>query len=326
MTSVSPSMSQTAVPPASLSEHRIRQPHKTTTTREHGTVSYLEQSFANGNLAEMEYWIASGVVEQALAGKARSKRDYQSSLMKLFLEGTSYSHLPAKPSDDARLAAIVEVLWEGGAKYKTEHHEFWLKYAIAMPLADRLLDLGTDPWAITGAGTNGRQASLNAVEHGMTLLATAQHYPYWRWKDCDQDIDGDVAILALEQRLDRCLAHTCSSEPLLRSALAKAAEGMLQKHYTRKSDERWRKWRGALLDAGARASLVDGDALWKLAEAAQQRPVGLLDLSEANRKNNRDGQDEKQRPTKNKLDNSWRTWQRNGRCAGSGSRGNGSTP
>ena len=271
-------------PPLSLTPSRLRNPHRGTPTRSGGTQSYLEQSFANFNLPEMEYWIASGVVEQALAGKARSKRDYQASLMRLLLEATSHRHLPAKPSDDARLAAVVEVLWEGGAKHKTEEHEFWLKYAIGMPLADRLLDMGVDPWAITGTGIQGKHASLNAIEHGMTLLATAQHYPHWRWMGLDHDIDEDTAVVGLERRLDRCLARTCSSEPLLRSALAKTAEGMLQKHYTRKSDDRWRKWRGALLDAGARASLADNDALWRLAEAAHHRPAGLLDLAEARRK------------------------------------------
>ena len=263
-------MNQASVPPASLSEHRIRQPHKTTITREHGTVSYLEQSFAKANLAEMEYWIAAGVVGSAMAGNERTKRDYARSLMNLLSE-TLDRREGFHPDDRKRLNTILETLWEQGAREQTDHYEDWLRRLSSFTIADVLLDAGAHPGRRGSEGRRREQAS--AIETMLWTLVKIQRDHHWRGTTASES----ALTQEIKERLSRGLAMGGHDGIAKEQALGLVLRGELFTG-SGKGLAPWKAWRDQLISQGANAYLREGDALDMLCRAAPTKPLEKGDL------------------------------------------------
>lgn len=261
-----------ATPPSSLTAARLRNPHRSTQLRNHGTVSLLEQSFAVGNLDEIEYWIDSGVVPEALAGKARSRRVYTQSLMDCFARAAIWRSAHEN-KNRLRMQRVVETLWEGGAKQHVERYDHWLHAFMALPFADTLMEHGANPWSRTDEGY--LSDTTSSVCHAM--------YQVWanrklRAVEQVQDEMFSDSLIELATRIDRCLDHPGHNPKALNEALAQVMTGMLQHGYTKRSDQLWRGWRERLLAMGATATFNEYDALDVLVRAAPDTPLRLIDI------------------------------------------------
>ena len=159
-------------PPSSLTATQSKNPHRAVASR-HGKLSYLEYSFAKGLMDEVDWWIEQGVVAEALAGNARSRRDYAASLMEYFSIWLGNRGVTSI-QEAQRISGVLDILWQGGAKDKTDRHATWLTRLVAWPLADTLLDLGKNPWDLpkpAGVTLPGAQADhSHAVAAGMDFL------------------------------------------------------------------------------------------------------------------------------------------------------------
>lgn len=261
-----------ATPPSSLTAARLRNPHRSTQLRNHGTLSVLEHSFAIGNLDEIEYWIDSGVVAEALGGKARSRRVYTQSLMDFFAR----SGLWRATHDNgqlARMQRVAEVLWEGGAKQHVEQYNHWLHAFMVLPFANTLIEHGANPWSCTDEGY--LRSATSPVCHAMHQI--------WANRKIHGSIRGQEEVIPdglveLAKRIDQCLNHPGYTPGALNEALAQVMTGMLQRGYTHKTDQMWRAWRERLLTLGATATFNENDALDKLVRAAPNTPIRMMDI------------------------------------------------
>lgn len=259
-------------PPSSLTAARLRNPHRSTQSRNHGTLSVLEHSFAIGNLDEIEYWIDSGVVAEALGGKARSRRVYTKSLMDFFARSGLW-RATHDNKQRGRMQRVAEVLWEGGAQQHTERYEHWLHAFMALPFADILMDHGANPWTRTDEGY--LRNTISSVCHAMYQVWANLRIP---GSSQNQNDDLHEGLRELVERIDRCLDHPGHCPEALNEALAQVMTGMLQRGYTHKTDQRWRGWRERLLALGASAVFNEHDALRLLVRSAPHNPIRLADI------------------------------------------------
>lgn len=280
--------------PYTLTLTQANNPHRTAPNT-HVPQSYLEESFSRGNLSEIEYWIQSGVVAQALSGQSKSRRDYATSLMEFFSLWLAEQHLV---SDRERISKVIEVLWEGGAKDKVERHATWLARMISWPLADRLLDMGVNPWEsarvleirhMSGSSKRYVRAKThhehkNAMIAGLNALAYAE-------KNINDHLGIDKSQLSrLTARIQRMFlgSHTPERDDL-QQALGLVVRGGLQAELDTacsrggeqapgKTDQQqrvaqWATWRDLLLARDARALMYFGDGLDELILAAPSEPL-----------------------------------------------------
>lgn len=257
--------------PTSLTLTQSKNPHRAVASR-HGKLSYLEYSFAKGLMDEVDWWIEQGVVAEALAGKARSRRDYASSLMEYFSIWLGNRGVTSI-QEAQRIGGVLDILWQGGAKDKTDRHATWLTRLVSWPLADALLDLGKNPWDLpkpAGVTLPGAQADhSHAVAAGLDFLHRYQQ----QQRDGYHLTQGNlVQAQVLVARMDRMLG-VALPDIGGRRALAKALAGtvrggvsddMAQDH-PGLADTRltvpWARWRDQLLDLGAPVLMGNMDAL-----------------------------------------------------------------
>lgn len=259
-----------ATPPPSLGT-RAQSPHKTSRVRDLGEVSHLERSFAEGNLGEMEYWIQSGVVEQAMAGKTRSRRDYGVVLMDRL--SRKLSDIDTLGTDDLnRFNAVLDTLWDLGAIGKIDHHALWLRRLAAFDIADRLVALGHHPGWGREVGDNeqvrGREpGNRSALEQLFCMMVRRQDS---RYGALGRNAQTSIPP-AWVARAQRFLAMEGHDPYALNQALGWVAKGDCGKRTNSKTP--WGQWRDCLIALGANAMMVEGDALDMLAHMAPTRSL-----------------------------------------------------
>lgn len=281
--------------PYTLTLTQANNPHRTT-PHTHVPQSYLEESFSRGNLEEIEYWIQSGVVAQALSGQSKSRRDYATSLMEYFSLWLADRHSVSEPE---RINKIIDTLWEGGAKDKVERHSTWLARMIVWPIADRLLDRGVNPWEAARvleipqkSGSpkryvrSGNHSEFpNAMLAGLHALVHAEENIDHSTLGMDKD-----QLAGLEARIERMFGsfHTPGRDELqqalglvvrggLKAEIAQAMQRREDDPWCRREQEQrvrqWTRWRDQLLAQGARALMGQGDALDELISVAPSEPL-----------------------------------------------------
>lgn len=281
--------------PYTLTLTQANNPHRTA-PHTHVPQSYLEESFSRGNLEEIEYWIQSGVVAQALAGQSNSRRDYATSLMEYFSLWLADRHTVSEPE---RVNKIIETLWEGGAKDKVERHATWLARMVVWPIADRLLDRGVNPWDAARvleipqkSGPPKRYVrSSNHSEFPNAMLAGLHALVYAEENIGNTTLGTDKEQLAwLEARVERMFGsfHTPGRDELqqalglvtrggLKAEIAQAMQRRDDDPWRRREQEQrvrqWTRWRDRLLAKGASALMGPGDALDELISVAPSEPL-----------------------------------------------------
>ena len=95
------------------------------------------------SLEEIRYWEQTGVIDDALSGKAPSRRDYTCSLMNNLLQNRYYTWFHEQDEWDA----ILRKLWDAGASKHTHLHAIWLRALPGHWLFDVMLDAGVSPFS-----------------------------------------------------------------------------------------------------------------------------------------------------------------------------------
>lgn len=225
----------------SLTERQRRSPHAPVRDKR-GNLSVLERSFAGKNLDEIEFWEQQGVVDAAMSGQARSRREYSMTLMDHVLEGASV--LYHDPDRARRFQAVLAGLWERGASDHGHRYSQWLVGAIGYGLGHTLLDAGANPHIVDAN-------KKNPVTELWRHLASAQHQAH----------DDGLKMLGhtpderekLAKMVDRCLSVPGAPQEMLDSYLAQVVFCGLR---ARAEDQaQWRAWRDRLLGLGARPTL-----------------------------------------------------------------------
>lgn len=263
-------MNSTISPPASLGP-RAQAPHKTSRLRDLGEVSHLERSFAEGKLDEMEYWLQSGVVKQAMAGQTRSKRDYALVLLDRLSEKlANIGYLDT--ADWKRFNTVLDNLWDLGACAKTEHHGVWLRRLPIFDVADKIVGLGQHPGKNEPEKEHGEirlsgKDHRSALERLFHLMVERQEA---RRRHVGKNAETSIPA-AWVARAERFLAMEGHDVHVLNQVLGRVARGDYGKRANSKTP--WAQWRDKLLDLGANAMMAPGDALDVLAQTAPTRPL-----------------------------------------------------
>ena len=266
--------------PSTLTAKQAEHPYRRTTHETLGSVSVLERSFGTGKLEEIEYWIARGVVQEALGGAAGGRVDYARSLMDHLCHWLGETALDAR---NPRMRAVLDLLWQTGGNTKPDAWKGWLAGASAWPLADTLLDLGTDPWEggkqVVGKDKHKKDTYPMACGGMVALrqLVTRQNVRYGR-----ERLDDTVLIA----RVDRMLALLPNGHYMAGLALGVVTEGgilagmreqMTDPNVQQQEDPGsfacWARWRDLLLDKGARVDDEHSGALAILARCAPHKPL-----------------------------------------------------
>lgn len=255
------------VPIPSSLEKRVAAPHKTTSHRDVGTLSFLEKSFFELRIGEMEYWIASGVVKEAMDGHSRSKRPYKTSLLNfLSLSLADYQWLTSE--NFHRLNAILDYLWNNGAQEVREMHEIWLSRLAPYDLADTLLNVGAHPGRDplkTHPNTKPRNSNwVSALEQSLRFIYTHERAHTLRKTPIDFSL-----IHAWTSRVKRFLTVGGHDD----GVMARALGILYQLASLNPGNSEWSEMRDTLLKQGATASVHNNGVLSGIFHNAPTNPV-----------------------------------------------------
>lgn len=232
-----------------LSDAAIKAPHRILKNPQGGTRTHLEVSFARHSIEEIEQWEKLGVVQEALEGRAKSRRNYQKTLMDHFAgrrhQGVFFSK---KKFDDRK--RVMEMLWEGGAKDHEDRFAVWLCGAIVYPLGDLLLDRKVNPFtSIThenmSKSTSAFGSLLDSLHDllGNRDLAKEGSWPHFMQQE-------------LSRKIETCISREMSPKEF-ELALSEV-ERLAMSSGSSNEDQIWASWRDRLLEKGFAPNLESG--------------------------------------------------------------------
>lgn len=237
------------MPYSLLTPGQRAKPHRSVADNRYGRVSVLERAFAQHRHAEIMEWDRLGVVEDAMAGRAASRRVYSSLLITRLLTPASTS--PLDRDNSVKWNTLLERLWSLGGQKHEELFGSWLVGAARYPFADTLLDAGANPHG--PARLNGLPAQpLSTLFECFRAQQQAEAEPRFYYLTPQEG-----QLRALEARIDRCLAHPGAEPKQLNLYLGRVVASGLDSPVADQAP--WRRWRDQLLTAGAKPTFgLDG--------------------------------------------------------------------
>ncbi len=163
-----------------LTPTQLANPHRSTKVgNDSESLSHFERSFAHHRYEEILEWDRRGVLEEAMAGKARSRRNYSKLLMSRLLQGNVYGFKNHQEWD-----ALLHRLWDMGASKHTESYDDWLPGAAPYSFAKVLIAAGAQPRAEVmqkGFHVNAFDSLMGMIQNGHTNYVDRDylnsHYP-----------------------------------------------------------------------------------------------------------------------------------------------------
>ena len=260
--------------PESLSLTRANQPYA---GYKHyppfGKLSALEHSFITGNFDEIAYWIQCGIVAEALAGKANSRRPFNTSLMQLFcyfLRGKTY--LSARNSE--RVEVILQTLWDQAGQHHQEHWKEWMRMGAGWSIGDKIL---------TKIETGRFQAKIDGDDLNYTLstLQTLQQINASGEEQTSiiRDIDR---MFSLALKADLPSPKNTMEVLILGGVSSETKEG------TRKTSQMnaagvlcWQRWRDQMILHGYKATMGSAENPFSpLLQSSPKKPLEVWDIRE----------------------------------------------
>lgn len=222
-----------------LSDAAIKAPHRILKNPQGGTRTHLEASFARHAIEEIKEWERMGVVQEALEGRAKSRRHYQKTLMDHFASRRHYGVFRSQ-ADFEEKNRVLNMLWEGGAKNHEESFHIWLRGAIIYPLGDLLLDRNISPFISLDRGSASKSisafGSLLDSLHDVLINPNSSKEGSWSHQ-MRQEFDRKIAM---------CIAREMSPQEF-ELALSQV-ERLAMSSSSVNEDQVWALWRDRLLE------------------------------------------------------------------------------
>lgn len=269
--------------PYHLTESKAKNPHRRLSEK-YGRMSILESSFARKDMEEIQYWMLTGVVDEAMSGKANSRIPYSKNLLDLFAEnvGTGY---------DVRINAkhleIIQLLWDKGASKHTDCYDRWLALLSTCDFAHTLLDAGAHPWGEKPLTLKKDKPFLYGPPHEVRNPWNAVEVSLGNLMALEQSLlrGKEENRLNLEKQhkkrwevFDRMFTMPGANAANLRRILGFVTFGGIQAHGSVYA-EKWEKLRDQLLDMGAEICLTDMDGLSCLINSSPHTPYNEWEMT-----------------------------------------------
>ena len=119
-----------------LTDYQIKNPLKQTGKN---SISYVERSFLNGNIEEIQQWYDTGIIHRIMSNGVRTYINYSEHLGTALLNGAKSGKLT-----ENECLYLWKQLWESGGKNRTENLDTWVKDARGSTL-DFLVANGANP-------------------------------------------------------------------------------------------------------------------------------------------------------------------------------------
>lgn len=234
-------------------------------------------------MEEIQYWMLTGVVDEAMSGKANSRIPYSKNLLDLFAEnvGTGY---------DVRINAkhleIIQLLWDKGASKHTDCYDRWLALLSTCDFAHTLLDAGAHPWGEKPLTLKKDKPFLYGPPHEVRNPWNAVEVSLGHLMALEQSLlrGKEENRLNLEKQhkkrwevFDRMFTMPGANAANLRRILGFVTFGGIQAHGSVYA-EKWEKLRDQLLDMGAEICLTDMDGLSCLINSSPHTPYNEWEM------------------------------------------------
>ena len=271
-------------PPYTLTKSQAKNPHRRVPGKT-GSPSILELSFRSGNRQEIDFWKNTGVLQEALEGRARSRIDYTVSLMDQFTYHISRNFLGRESflEDDME---ILETLWEAGGRNHKDRFASWMANTISHPFSERFIDLGICPWKkidstpwIKPGNPKKKDANdvishANAIETALYQLERVHSYI----------TSDDLGMLANHQdsvnlvgKINKMILAGGHKTSDLSSCLGKVVAGGMTTGTSSYGTD-WAAWRDRLLEMGAIPTTSYGGAISQIIKSSPHRPISSWEM------------------------------------------------
>lgn len=252
--------------PLSLTARQAARPHMAVNdARTNSSLSVLERSFARASLAEIQYWEQKGVLDEALAGSAPSRREYTHTLMGHLLAGRRHGFWSA---DVDGWDAILRKLWDGGASAHVDKYPNWIHGLAGHWLFDVMLDAGTSPY---GSGMF-HNCAIDSLVHAVAINDAISEDGRPRFFAVSA---ADPALL--HQQLERCIEFPTDNPTDLANFLASIVSRGIPR--APQNQPHWQRWRDRLLEKGANPLAQPSRVLYLMAMAGPgTSPIPRYDL------------------------------------------------
>lgn len=278
-------MDENITPPSGLTKTSLKYPHRVKPNRYGVKLSAVENSFRNGNLYEIDYWMATGVLDEGLEGKTRFRGDYTRSLMTHLAQFLGEVMIISEESLQ-KYDEILSYLWNKGANKHVDMYNKWMSGLVEYDMADLLIEHGADPWLHDPeqeeeTGSWQRRVPQGAVERILSKLKNLQfsHQAYW-----DSGVNENLNRRII-QRAKKWMEmpSDLATDNTLRNCLWAVANADLETQYSETGPVSaikalWPGFRDTLISKGAGALLGDHDALSCLMVMGPHKPVHWYEI------------------------------------------------
>jgi hypothetical protein len=240
----------------------IKNPHRSVRLHNYKvSVSYLERSFRQHRLSEIEHWERLGVVQQALEGNVPSRRVYTATLMNHFLDRDTGM---LSQEDVDRREKIIAGLWSRGASRHQDKFNTWLMGAAGLPFGDVLLEHGADPHQTIREGVQSPRTAFMNMLNALANTQNTHHASYFKDR-VPQELEG-----VLTARIEKCLSADIPKELLDAYLVTVVSLGVRSK--SKENEAIWVRLRDQLISKGAVPTFADSGAF---SQSCIQRPTDV---------------------------------------------------